>query len=301
MALLLNRAKAATATSGTGTVTLGSAVTPFRTWAAAGAVHGGRYSYLIEDGNDWEIGEGVFDSGAGTITRNLIASSTGSLLALTGTATIACVANAKDHAGFGSGQPVVPAVADMTWYNQDTSTATDGEDAIILRPQVNAELHGLYIAAPSAPFDVYLRMETQFFSSAAITANVAAHCGLILQDSADGETVALVNNLQRVSGDEQHLWSVECSRWNSAGVFVSTPYQRYGNCPMPWLRYNVTSTTITPYCSFDGKNWFELTGGIELLSAYIDNVNRIGFAGYGAANNGSQICQVSYFSTVPPV
>ncbi len=97
MSLLLNRAKAVTATTGTGTVTLGTGVVPYRSWAAAGASGTTRrYSYLIEDGNDWEVGEGVFNSGAGTLTRNLIASSTGSLLILTGSATVACVAKATD-------------------------------------------------------------------------------------------------------------------------------------------------------------------------------------------------------------
>lgn len=98
MSLLLNRAKANTATTGTGTVTLGSTVSPFQSWASAqpGASTTRRYSYLIEDGTAWEIGEGVFNEGAGTITRNLVASSTGALLNLSGSATIACVAKATD-------------------------------------------------------------------------------------------------------------------------------------------------------------------------------------------------------------
>lgn len=99
MSLLLNRAKETTTTSGTGTVTVSGAVSPFQTWAAAqaGAPTTRKYSYLIEEGTAWEIGEGVFNEGAGTITRNLIASSTGALLNLAGTgATIACVAKAAD-------------------------------------------------------------------------------------------------------------------------------------------------------------------------------------------------------------
>lgn len=97
MSLLLNRAKANTATTGTGTVNLGAGVVPFQTWANAGASSGRRYSYLIEDGNNWEIGEGVFTAGApDTLTRSLVASSTGALLNLSGSATVACVMKAKD-------------------------------------------------------------------------------------------------------------------------------------------------------------------------------------------------------------
>lgn len=97
MSLLLNRAKVSTATTGTGTVDLGSATLPYQSFTAAGAGTGGRYSYLIEDGPDWELGEGEFTSGSpDTLTRNLTASSTGALLSLSGSATVACVAKAND-------------------------------------------------------------------------------------------------------------------------------------------------------------------------------------------------------------
>lgn len=96
MTLVLNRAKVNTATIGNGTVTLGGAVVPFQTFANAGAVDGHTYSYLIEEGVAWEIGTGVYTAAGPTLTRNLIASSTGAKLVLAGAATVACVANAAD-------------------------------------------------------------------------------------------------------------------------------------------------------------------------------------------------------------
>jgi hypothetical protein len=77
-----------TASVGTGTVTLGSAVSKYQSFADAGINDGDTFDYVIEDGTAWEIGVGVYSSTGPTVTRSLIESSTGALINLSGNAEI---------------------------------------------------------------------------------------------------------------------------------------------------------------------------------------------------------------------
>lgn len=101
--MLINRAYVLVPTVGTGTVTFGSIVSGYQSWATAGAVNGAWYSYLITDVGTWEVGVGMYSS-SGTLTRpgpgvdGTFASSTRSLLSLSGTASISCTAHQQDYA-----------------------------------------------------------------------------------------------------------------------------------------------------------------------------------------------------------
>lgn len=112
MGLLLNRACANTSTTGTGTITLGSAATPpsgeadYLSWLDAGAVDGQLYSYLIQDGADSAWGVGAVGSSGTTLTRDanetrVVAGVVSvAALSLSGSATVACVALAADLNGW---------------------------------------------------------------------------------------------------------------------------------------------------------------------------------------------------------
>ena len=97
MAVLVNRAKMTTATTGTGTITLGSALDGFQTFTEAGVTNGQTVQYCIEDAANFEIGTGVFTTSGTTLTRSVSESSNSdNAINLSGTAIVFITAVAAD-------------------------------------------------------------------------------------------------------------------------------------------------------------------------------------------------------------
>lgn len=104
---LLNLVKVNTATTGTGTITLGTAVPGFLTMDQAGAVNGWVYSYGIVDGGHSEVGTGVYTASGTTLTRNVINSTNSNgLIVLSGTAKVFITALAEDINKIGLSQVI---------------------------------------------------------------------------------------------------------------------------------------------------------------------------------------------------
>lgn len=73
MAKFYNRVKVNTATTGTGTATLGAASSnAFCTFAEAGVANADVVPYVIEEGNDFEIGIGTYTSSGTTLSRDTV-------------------------------------------------------------------------------------------------------------------------------------------------------------------------------------------------------------------------------------
>lgn len=137
-----NRIKCATTTTGTGTITIGSAEDGFQSFSNGGIANSDVVRYTIEDGNDFEIGSGTFNSSGPTLTRTLLESSTGSLLNLSG-----------DSIVF-----ITPATEDMVLKDANTGDVDLGTGKILFSNVYNAtgdlpsatNYHGMFAHVHSA-------------------------------------------------------------------------------------------------------------------------------------------------------
>lgn len=97
MAKLYNGIRVTTATTGTGTITLGSAVSGWLTFAQGGVGTGETVTYAIHDGTSFEIGRGVYTSSGPTLTRSVLKSTnSNSAINLSGAAQVLVTAAAED-------------------------------------------------------------------------------------------------------------------------------------------------------------------------------------------------------------
>ena len=102
MPVFADRVKVATATTGTGTLTLGAALGGFQSFASGGVSNGAAVTYVIEDGANVEIGTGPYATAGPTLTRttvhrSIIAGTPGTTkLTLSGDAVVYVTARADD-------------------------------------------------------------------------------------------------------------------------------------------------------------------------------------------------------------
>ena len=130
MVTLVNRAKMATSTTGTGTITLGSAVTGFQTFADAGITNGMTVRYVIENGDDFEIGSGTYTASGTTLSRSVSESSNSdSALNLSGSSEVFLTAIAADiDAKLDKSGGTMTGVLAMGSNAITTSSTVDGRD-----------------------------------------------------------------------------------------------------------------------------------------------------------------------------
>lgn len=97
MAKLYNLARMTTATTGTGTITLGAAVVGALSFSSAGVSDGENITYAIQDGSNSEIGRGVYTASGTTLTRSVLKSTnSNTAISLSGSAEVFITPAAED-------------------------------------------------------------------------------------------------------------------------------------------------------------------------------------------------------------
>jgi hypothetical protein len=119
MTKLVNRAKVSTATTGTGTITLGAAADGYQSFASAGVSDGDLVRYVIEEGSNWEIGSGTYSAAGPTLSRVPSESSAGgAAITLAGEAAVFLTAANADISPTGGG-------TNRVFYENDQVVTTD--------------------------------------------------------------------------------------------------------------------------------------------------------------------------------
>jgi hypothetical protein len=151
---------------------------------------------------------------------------------------------------------------------------------------------------PTAPYDIYMRVDFNQLSTGAITTHLNATIGILLGNATSGRTLPMFIARERISGDEQNTYKVCLQRWTNNTTFSAESIGKLGASPFRWIRVNVTSTTVTAYCSFDGKDWINI--GTETIATFVGTIDKVGFCAYSESGNTRVVAKIGYFSTTAP-
>lgn len=136
---LYNLARVVSETTGTGTLTLGAAVSGCLTFALAGVPDGAVVTYGITEGTSSEVGRGTYASAGPTLTRDTVLASTnsGNKINCAGNEQVFITIASKDLTRYVSVQVIAP-----------ESTCSTGDDKI--RIVIPPELAGLNLTSVHA-------------------------------------------------------------------------------------------------------------------------------------------------------
>lgn len=196
-----DRAWMSTATTGTGTLTLGAALSGYQSFADAGIADGQTVRYVIVDGANWEIGTGVYTASGTTLTRVVEQSSNSdTAINLSGAASVFVSVPSKDI--------ITEVIVPILVFDDETSCAVgDGAGDIFWR--VPARLNGydlvgvaacVQTAGTTGTMDIQVRNVTQ--AADMLSTKITIDSGEL--DSKDAATPAVIDaaNDDVATGDQ---------------------------------------------------------------------------------------------------
>lgn len=308
MAKLVNLAKVNTATTGTGTITLGTAVSGFLTFALAGVFDGDLVQYAIRDGANSEAGLGIYTAAGTTLTRGPITSTAAgnAAISLSGSAVVAVTAVSTNV--FLSSGGAVPLAASMTQFgNTGTNSATlsDANNALkmvsIAKNNFNNGRIGVGRALASTTFDLITHCRWHFNQVAEFTS-----CGLVLYNSTTGAYSNMYTGTNHFISDvpptRLYCRLVNGTHFESdtSGSDVETVIDT-GQMLMShpeFMRVTGDGTTITYYTSPDqGENWVARFSTTFAAAFAGGNPDRVGIVlwPFGAQQPNGQSHQITAF------
>lgn len=274
-----NSIRMTTATTGTGTVTLGSAVRPDFSFVEAGVPDATVVTYRLLDGSNSEIGRGTYSSGAGTLTRDLVLQSTNSnnKISLSGTAVVIVTIAREDISLLGAfvldkdrfAPPLptdFPTIVNTNSTNPNVSYAlTQG---LIIGSADNMaggdNCRGVFKSLPAGNWTITTKVKINHRASQYAT------CGLCLRESGTGKLIQFGMDTK----------SLDIVRWTNPTTYSATSFDT-GNGVWPpmdveWYRIVYDGTNLNYWISMDGAVWVRLY--YEAATAFMaGGPNQVGF------------------------
>ena len=229
-----NRIKVATATTGTGTITLGSPEDGFQSFSNGGISNAEVVRYVLEDGDDFEIGYGTYTVSGQTMTRTLSESSTGSLLNLSGDSIVFISPSAEDIVTKDASSGDVDLGASKLYYANVFSATGDLPSA--------STYHGMFAHVHG--------------TGAAYFSHASAWYRLVHYDS-NGDIVPLANDTDDLGTDT--------NKWKNAHIseYVNAPYWRSDKDSNDYAFFDDANSRLSVI--FDGDEDFRFSDGGALL------------------------------------
>jgi len=262
-----------TATTGTGAITLGSAVPGFLTFAGAGVPNGATVTYGIVEGNNREVGTGVYSSGMLTLTRS-VAKSTNSNnpISLAGSAQVFLTLSAEDLAAIAAS--IVTASRPWYWSPPPASKFSTTIGAVAPTLTDDASVGLIFNPGTAVTGDVS-RAVLCSLPAAGTDFTVAAHLniaglnasycgtGLCLYDSISANRIIHFKREFQNSNIVTNVGYFNLpTGYSSSAIYFNT----IGD-PPSWFKISRTSTTLTFSLSWDGKLW--ITFGTASETAWL--------------------------------